>query len=130
MKDDSRHHIYDELNKPPRTTIYEVEVFINTTDGIEPFDAFKTRSPPELPDEGGTYAASWVEDENGDEVHYAIPEDEIGTEGDYTSVTSTNLEITDKYTTYKKRTLTNDSDVDTETRLLITHHSLVLSTQP
>lgn len=126
MKDDDRRKIYAEFDKPPRQTLYKVEVFIETDTGIKPFDAFKTRDPPQIPDEGETYAANWIENKHGQEMHHAVSPEEISSDGKFTSNTSLDLPVINKSTTYKKRTFTDDSDQPN--RLLIIHHSITLET--
>lgn len=108
MKDaDSGEHLR-ELDRPPRETRYEVQILMQTGEGLESFDAFVTDSPPAIPEAGESLALSWIENDAEEEVHDAVPESEISSDGDYTAIRSLSFEIVRTSTTYSKRTFERD----------------------
>lgn len=125
MKDDSKAHMFDELNGKPRDTRYEVTMNLSTDDGLDFYDAFVTEDPPQLPDVGEYVNFGWVEDENEEEVHHPVDPENVGTDYEYEAVTSLSLEVKDISTTYSKRNYMHDDG--TVTRKLTIKKTVTLS---
>jgi len=123
MKSSDRRDIYNEFNKEPRETQYKVEVFLDTKDGLEPFDAFITDQPPEVPKEGDDMSFSWIEDEDGNEVMSPIDPHDIGSDKPFTEVTSCEFKVTKKSTTHSKR---NQKTENGTRRILIVEKTVII----
>ena len=112
MKSNDSRVLHDEFTQPARDTVYEVTFFLDTDDGLETFDTMKCDAPPLLPEIGEFISIDWIEDADENEVRDAVPADAIGSDREYSCLTSMDLKVTDVSTTYSKRALTGTGSND------------------
>jgi hypothetical protein len=124
MKDTDRRTLYREFDGEPRTTCYKLELFIDTEDGLEPFDTIHMDNDPLLPSEGDHIDIEWFEDEDGEEISTHIAREDIGSDKPYTKLTSHNLEITDISTTYTKENFIENHEKHSRA---VVHKTIILA---
>jgi hypothetical protein len=109
MKNARKGEYLKELNKEPRKTRYETQIFLDTGSDLELYETFVSDSDPNFPDVGETITISWIENENQHEILDSVTRSQIGSDKPLSELQSPELVIENKSRRYDKRTYDNEN---------------------
>jgi hypothetical protein len=111
MKNARKGEYLEELDKKPRETRFETQIFLDTGEELQLYDTFVTEKDPNIPPEGESLHVSWIEDSNQCEVLEPVNKSSIGSDKPFTEFESPELMIDKKSKRYDKRTYNTEDGI-------------------